>query len=239
MKHTALLAFLMLTSLSPARAQDLPPGAARDLVLNNCQVCHSLTRIQNKQTDVTVWTATVKRMQGKGARVTDEQVGLIAAYLAAHYGPPRQGGAAPTPATPASSAATVVNAPERKTAALTVVAGQGDANGGLNFNGAASGERTFTVPLGWTVELKFSNAGSMPHSAVVVAGTSVPAKLTPAFEGAASRTLRPGEEGQTLRFVAGRAGEYLLACGVGQHAAGGGQYLRFVVSVAAKEASYK
>ncbi|AFZ68322.1 sulfocyanin-like copper-binding protein [Deinococcus peraridilitoris] len=252
-------ALVLLAITTNAFAQELPAGPGRDLVQGKCQACHDLARVTSKQYDLARWTATVKRMQGYGAQVSDAEVQQIATYLATHYGPQAQAGATsqtPATATPAAPAAStapatapaapaapaapqvVVNDAVRKTAVLTVVAGQGDANGGLNFNGAAKGEKTFTVPLGWRVELKYSNAGAMPHSVILVAGDKLPARLTPAFPGASSKVSSAGDAVQTVRFRASKAGEYLLVCGVGQHASRG-QFLRFVVSPDAKEASFK
>jgi|GEM_PF-2326062 len=241
MKHAVLLA---LFTGSLATAQVLPPGAGRELVIENCQGCHTLDRITNKQRDQTAWAATVRRMQGHGLSASDADIQGIVAYLAAAF--PAQAASATSPAT-SSSATTpappkyVTSSAEDKTATLTIIAGQGDVNGGLNFNGAANGTRTFTVPLGWTVNVKFSNAGTMPHNVVLLTGSKPPANIAaarPALSTVATKPIQQGDPAQTLTFKATRTGTYVLACGVGQHAARG-QYLRLVVSATAKEATYK
>ena len=56
-------------------------------------------------------------------------------------------------ATAAQQAAVVTSDAATKTVRLNLVAGQGAANNGLNYNGSAKGEKTLTVPLGWTVEV--------------------------------------------------------------------------------------
>ncbi len=89
----------------------------------------------------------------------------------------------------------VTNQVAQKTAILTVVAGSDNANGGLNLNGGVRGDKTFVVPLGWKVELRFRNNGVAPHSVIVLGGGSVPASITPAlaaFPGSAGKNLAQG-----------------------------------------------
>jgi hypothetical protein len=139
----------------------------------------------------------------------------------------------------------VQNNAARKTATLRVIAGEG--GGGLNFNGVVRGAKGFVVPLGWTVELKFKNADpNMPHSIIVVPQTpNIPVVFNPqmaAFKGAASKNVAQGVDDrapeETLRFVADKAGKYLLVCGVPGHGTAG-QWLGFEVSKSAKEAVYR
>lgn len=150
---------------------------------------------------------------------------------------------------PAAFAQTyVTNQAAQKTAILTVVAGSDSANGGLNLNGGVRGNKTFVVPLGWKVELRFRNNGVAPHSVIVLGGGSVPASITPAlaaFPGSAGKNLAQGfgktggsAPQDTLRFTASKAGKYTVACGVPGHALSG-QYIGLEVSGSAKEASFK
>jgi len=74
----------------------------------------------------------------------------------------------------ASAASYVSSNASTKTATITVDAGQGAAGGGLNFNGAVKGAKSFTVPAGWNVVMKFKNMGSFGHSAAVVKGSTPP-----------------------------------------------------------------
>ncbi|HEY2858772.1 MAG TPA: photosynthetic reaction center cytochrome c subunit family protein [Terracidiphilus sp.] len=58
-----------------------PDAVAANLVNTVCASCHSLDRVKSKTADSDAWTATVARMQGKGADLTDAQVSLVAEYL--------------------------------------------------------------------------------------------------------------------------------------------------------------
>jgi len=49
-----------------------------------------------------------------------------------------------------------------------LIAGYNGNAGGFNFNGAAKGQLTVTVPLGDTVNVTFSNNSQLPHSAQIV-----------------------------------------------------------------------
>lgn len=138
----------------------------------------------------------------------------------------------------------VQNSASAKTATLIVNAGQGGTNGGLNFNGADHGKKSFTVPAGWTVKLVFKNVGAMPHSALVAKGSTPPAVVNTkaaAFKGAYTSKLIEGLPGgsaaQTVTFKATTAGTYNIVCGVPGHNLGG-QYLGLLVSKTAKVASY-
>ncbi|MGH2347316.1 MAG: sulfocyanin-like copper-binding protein, partial [Chloroflexota bacterium] len=76
-------------------------------------------------------------------------------------------------ATPTTSSAPQATGPWLKwdasshTANLTLVAGYNDTQSGFNFNGAAKGDMTISVPAGANVKVTFSNKGALPHSAVV------------------------------------------------------------------------
>ena len=85
----AFLAFVALVILAQApeggaptgKAPTGPDAVAANLVNTVCATCHSLDRVKNKVGDKDAWTATVTRMQGKGADLTDEQVPVVAEYL--------------------------------------------------------------------------------------------------------------------------------------------------------------
>jgi len=103
----------------------------------------------------------------------------------------------------------------------------------MTFNGAARGGETFVVPLGWAVEIRLRNGDAAPHSArVVSAPDTVPLTIPrAAFAGAQSANGEAGVasgRSQVFRFVADRAGNYLIACAVPGHAAAG-MYVRLVV----------
>jgi hypothetical protein len=125
--------------------------------------------------------------------------------------------------------------PAAKVAELSLVAGLEGRNRGMSFSGGFAGDRVLTVPVGWTVRLRVSNTDMVGHSAIVVAGPSLPATLpsTPAIAGAATSRLVEGLPPRTgtdlVTFLAGEAGAYLIACGVPGHAASG-MWIRLVVS---------
>lgn len=127
-------------------------------------------------------------------------------------------------------------------AEFSLIAGLGGTNGGMNFNGATNGALTLTVPVGWRVTLNFRNDDpNMPHSAVVIpAVTPVPAAAGhPAFAGATTRQpdqgLATGAR-QSLRFVADRAGSFMIFCAVPGHGMAG-MWIRLEVSASATSAS--
>lgn len=133
----------------------------------------------------------------------------------------------------------------RTAVTLDLIAGQGGANGGLNFNGGFKGRKTFTVPLGSTVTVKFQNMGAAPHSFVIRKGGAVPTDAD-ATDAAFPAAYAPSkvEAGikmgtvQNVTFKANKAGAYFVVCGVPGHAMAG-QYINLVISKTAKTASFK
>lgn len=165
---------------------------------------------------------------------------LVSAALAQTHSTHTTAQAAPA-ATAALPKASVTSDAAKKTVKVVLVAGQGTANNGMNYNGDAKGEKTLTVPLGWTVEVTLANAGRMPHDIAVVGGTSVPSNVggaALAFKDAATQVAMPNMVAPAVTFVADRAGSYLMLCRVGRHAANG-MYVKLVVSGSAREATYR
>src|SRR6266566_2661925 len=127
-----------------------------------------------------------------------------------------------------------------KTATFQLTAGLTQLNGGLNFNGYNDGKLTLTVPTGWTVVIRFTNHdANLPHSAEVVDTTKpMPAGPVdpPVFAHAITAKPMTGlPEGATdsLRFVASKAGSYLIFCAVPGHGLAG-MWIRFKVSATEK-----
>ena len=123
-----------------------------------------------------------------------------------------------------------------KTATFQLVAGQTKLNSGLNFNGSNDGKLVLTVPQNWNVVIQFTNKDpNLPHSAEVVDTTKpMPAGPVdpPAFPRAMTTKLMIGlESGQTdtFRFVANRAGSFMILCGVPGHGLAG-MWIRLKVS---------
>lgn len=126
-----------------------------------------------------------------------------------------------------------------KTVQFQLIAGYSGLNGAQNFNGFGDGALTLTVPLGWHVVLHFSNRdGMLPHSSEVIADGPVPAApstTSPAFSQAVTLKLQDGltsTERDDMKFVADKAGAYLIVCGVPGHAAAG-MWIRLTVEAGA------
>lgn len=131
----------------------------------------------------------------------------------------------------------------KKTATLQLTAGLTQLNGGLNFNGFNDGKLTLTVPANWTVVIRFTNKdANLPHSAEVVdTAKPMPAGPVdpPAFPRAMTARLMLGiasGEADSLRFVADKAGSYMIFCGVPGHGLAG-MWIRFKVSATEKRPS--
>lgn len=125
-----------------------------------------------------------------------------------------------------------------KVVTLTVIAAYKNVAAGFNFNGYAKGKMTITVPTGDTVNVVFSNATSITHSAQIIAapkkGTPVqgPGSVADAFKGASSPDPKDGvTKGVTQKFsfLATKAGNYQLICAVPGHLVAG-MWDNFVVS---------
>jgi sulfocyanin len=127
-----------------------------------------------------------------------------------------------------------------KTATFQLTSGLTQLNGGLNFNGFNDGKLTLTVPTGWTVVIRFKNSdANLPHSAEVVDTTKpMPAGPVdpPAFAHAMTGKLMTGlaaGESDSMRFVASKAGSYMIFCAVPGHGLTG-MWIRFKVSATEK-----
>ncbi len=129
-----------------------------------------------------------------------------------------------------------------KTAEFKLVGGLTDLNGGMNFNGFSRGALVLTVPQGWNVVLHFKNQDpNLPHSVEIIAdGDAIPSSpVPPAFEHAATGRVDqgfPAGQGADVRFVAGKAGGFLIFCAVPGHGAVG-MWIRLAVSASADKPS--
>ena len=127
-----------------------------------------------------------------------------------------------------------------KTATFQLISGLTPLNSGLNFNGFNDGKLTLTVPTGWTVVIRFTNHdANLPHSAEVVDTTKpMPAGPVdpPVFAHAITAKPMTGlPEGATdsVRFVASKAGSYMIFCAVSGHGLAG-MWIRLKVSATEK-----
>lgn len=121
------------------------------------------------------------------------------------------------------------------TATFQLVGAQTGLNSGLNFNGFNDGKLTLTVPQNWTVVIQFTNKDpNLPHSAEIIDSTnSMPAgPVDPSFARAATIKLMegmPNGAGDTFRFVASKAGSFMIFCAVPGHGLAG-MWIRLKVS---------
>lgn len=100
-----LIAAALLGGLSAAgasAAQDLPPGAGREVVQTACTQCHGSDVIAAQGHTEEEWKEVLARMIGNGASLDDNQFVTVLNYLSTALGP--AGAAKPTaqaaPATP-------------------------------------------------------------------------------------------------------------------------------------------
>ena len=131
-----------------------------------------------------------------------------------------------------------------RTVSLQLIAGYNGLNGSLNYNGATHGSHGLYVPTGWRIHIAVMNRDSdLQHSAIVVQKVLPPPiePSEPAFPAAALPQLDEGlqeDETGTLDFVADRAGQYMIACGVPGHAQAG-MWLQLAVSNGLKVPAYR
>jgi FtsP/CotA-like multicopper oxidase with cupredoxin domain len=121
---------------------------------------------------------------------------------------------------------------------MDIVAGANGDNNYWNFNGAANGGMTITVPEGAQVTINFRNDDpNMVHSVGVAEWTSNPPAAPPAesvFGGAISSNPTSATDAtatgqsETITFTADRAGQYSLFCYVPGHGVSG-MWVRFNV----------
>jgi len=103
------LALAASAALALGAAQTPAPPAQADLALAeplvalSCQTCHDASMLSQQRLTPQQWQATVTKMRGWGALLSDQEAALLAAYLAARYGPDTP--PVPTPTIAAAEAA--------------------------------------------------------------------------------------------------------------------------------------
>lgn len=86
LKQNLAITLIAFFAAASVRAQDLPDGAGKELVMNVCSACHELGRITSKKRSKEEWSDTVDKMAARGAKATDEEFDMIVAYLAKNFG---------------------------------------------------------------------------------------------------------------------------------------------------------
>ena len=133
---------------------------------------------------------------------------------------------------------------QSRTVSLQLIAGYNGLNGSLNYNGVTRGRHGLYVPTGWRIHVAVTNRDSdLQHSAIVLQKVLPPPiePTEPAFTAAALPQLDEGlqeDETGTIDFIADRAGQYMIACGVPGHAQAG-MWLHLAVSDELKVPAYR
>ena len=82
--------WLASAALAPALAHgvapDLPDGPGRAELERACSQCHSLETVVKVGRTRAQWEAKIDSMIAKGAKLSDEEIDVVAAYLAQHFG---------------------------------------------------------------------------------------------------------------------------------------------------------
>jgi mono/diheme cytochrome c family protein len=70
-----------------ARVAELPAGPGREIAARACLTCHSSDILRQQRLTEAQWAASVKKMTGWGAPVSDDEIETLVKYLASHFGP--------------------------------------------------------------------------------------------------------------------------------------------------------
>jgi len=83
-----LVALLCAATSRTQPVPELPDGPGREVVARACNQCHALEIVLRAHLSRNQWEARIDEMIARGAKLTDEDIDVIADYLAAHFGPP-------------------------------------------------------------------------------------------------------------------------------------------------------
>jgi mono/diheme cytochrome c family protein len=79
-----------------AASQTAATDASTALLQSRCTVCHGIERINAARHDRAGWEATIGRMRGKGARLSDAETAALVGYLTNREVPLPSGASTPT-----------------------------------------------------------------------------------------------------------------------------------------------
>lgn len=65
----------------------LPDGDGKAVVQRDCSQCHSLETVTRARLTRKQWEARIDEMIAKGAKLSDDDIDVVAAYLAKNFGP--------------------------------------------------------------------------------------------------------------------------------------------------------
>ena len=112
---------------------ELPEGDGKPIATEFCQDCHRLTNLTKAHKNLDDWKDTIHTMIDRGARIPDEKIDPLAAYLTTNFGPkdasaPAAGSPAAAPAAPAAAPdASASGAPAAAKAVVELPDGDGKA----------------------------------------------------------------------------------------------------------------
>jgi len=69
----------------------LPEGNGREIAERACLSCHSTDILRQQRLTEKQWTASVTKMVGWGAALSDTERAVLVPYLALHFGPDNEG----------------------------------------------------------------------------------------------------------------------------------------------------
>ncbi len=84
---SAILFLAIFPWLSLSAQSQLPEGEGKEIVETVCTQCHGLQTITSANYALDEWRNVVYDMVSEGAPLLDEEVEMVAQYLAKHFGP--------------------------------------------------------------------------------------------------------------------------------------------------------
>jgi mono/diheme cytochrome c family protein len=232
--------------LPPKVVASTDPSVAAGAALffsKGCAYCHTIggyggTRgpdLTNVGNQLTAPEITLRIMNGGenmpsfASSLTSAQLSDLVAFLQSRtvWNKNGLGGQAAAPSPPPTTGQRFLSwNTSTHSATLTLVAGATNAIAGFNFNGYGKGQMVISVPVGYHVNVIFSNHGTIPHSAMITlyADRSVATSFPLVFPGASTTNPisgTPAGGSQQFSFVASKVGMYALVCAVPGHAISG------------------
>ena len=75
------------TAVQPPKPVELPEGDGKAIATEFCQDCHKLTNLTKAHKAADDWHDTVETMMDRGARLPEDKIATLVAYLAKNFGP--------------------------------------------------------------------------------------------------------------------------------------------------------
>jgi hypothetical protein len=78
---------LVLGMAGPAFGQELPDGTGKEVVEQQCTVCHGTSNFTSSRLSKADWEYVVNDMIDRGALIKSDEAKIIVDYLTEHFGP--------------------------------------------------------------------------------------------------------------------------------------------------------